>query len=233
MLPRLGAPEEVVAYVRALGGAEDAPQRCRRGDVAVWIAAARGASLRHLVEAAAACARLPVEREPEALVVVTELIDSIEELLLEGEGDLDAVVADAEDLEKRAAQPPSYRDPAPASVIEAYRSASWPARAVEALGVTAARFFHARELAARYTAALLGSGIGSMMPRAEEIGGLDPDRVEADPIHGDLPFVVAAAAQAVAHAARALAGGDDAALEAAHAECAELFRAALADLAPT
>ncbi len=233
ILDELGAPEEVLAWARSAPARwKDAWAQCPLPDGLLWLGGVNEMSLPHAVLAALECARLPFEGAGGEAELALECLDVIEDAFND-DTSLRDVFGLADELEQRAeAEPSTYRDLRGVRLERAFRAATWVARAAEALLSAHQRAYAQRAESARGTAALLGIGMSAALAftKGTELR-LVAARAADDPIQSELAYVVAAAAEGAAEAARALAhphtSGD--ALRDAQLLCVEMIREVLGD----
>lgn len=233
LLEALGAPADVVETARAGAASwKDAWRQCARGDALIWIGAVHGLSLPHAVLGALACARLPFEGAGEEGESAEEYLDVIEDAM-SGEAPPSECLGLADECERSASEALStYRSARGPRLESAWTATTGVARAAEALVTAYERAQAQRTDRARGTAALLGIGISAALTFSKETElRLVPEQATDDPIQSELAYVVAAAAEATAEAARALAAphssGEE--LDDAHLLCAAMIREILGE----
>lgn len=211
-LDRIGAPEELVHWRRWIATREQAWQRCDRPEWLVWLAGADGDPVEAIVAAAVdVVAHVRAGRDlPGAIDAAIEAARAMD--------DVDACCAAAAACEASLAD----LDGAAQAAVE---GGAWVARAAD--GVAAARAADEAKRAER------GRHLGTMVgiaPHAITPWPDGPLRLErtatAEPRWQLCAYAVAAAAEAVAHAARALA--QDRSAQAAHDELTARVRQHLA-----
>lgn len=225
MLDLAGAPIALIDWVASLGDDEDeAWDGCDKGDWLVWLAACSGVSLDDVLDAACRAVRHAVRQLEgghgrqleDALMRIAKHADQDE---------LSAVVRDCEAQSENVET--SYRSAPPPGAAHAAHAVAHLARAVEALDAALAA-----DQAIRSNEALVAAGtLGvppTLMMRPQGTPLLIPQAIERDPIQQELAFAVAASAEALERAARALAKDqDDAALEDAEGELSDVMHQVL------
>lgn len=218
----LGAPEDIVGYVGALGGDWNACwARCERGDALVWLAPLGSFALPDVLDCLCDVARdaLGEVEDGEPAMAAIDAAESCMCSELAAEGCIEA----AEHAERAAAEPRGYRGAGDPRYVWAARCCAAIARAVAGLDAVA-RAARA-ERAAEPRRAVLPTPDEHLLT-ALVLGGCQDEDLSGLP----LAEVIATAASAAEHAARAFAAPDTdpAALSDGHAHAAAILREALA-----
>ena len=208
-LDRMGAPGELLEWRRWIPTREQAWQRCDRADWLLWLAAADVEPIDAIVVAAAeVVAHMRSGRE---LPSVIDMAIAAAMALADVEACRDA--ADA--CEQKIAR----ADESSRSALEA---GAWVARAAD--GATAARAADEakRTERGRHLATMVGIAPHAITPMPDGPLRLAPDEATAEPGWQLCAYAVAAAAEAVGHAAQAMA--QDQPLQQVHADLSDLVR---------
>ena len=222
LLQRFDAPHALLAWL-ARPRRADPWLGCARGDWLIWLAACLGRPLGEVLAAACDC----VGRALDALPGHTDVLRNAV-ALARARRSAEACAAAAADCDAaRREYPASYRAGMTLGFAPASRAACWVARAAEGLLTAETRAEVRGTTQARARAVIIGLNPDVMPRRLTGPACLDP-------IQEELGFVVAAAAQAVKAAARALGPQpqDSQARKEAQAAFAELVRQRLGAAAP-
>ncbi len=225
MLDLAGAPLALIDWLASLGDDEDeAWDGCDKGDWMVWLAACSGLSLDDVLDASYRAVHHVVQR----IEGGHGLEDALARIATHADqDDLASVVRDCEAATEGVET--GYRRAPPPGARHAAQAVAHLARAVEALDAALAADQAIRSNEALVAAGTLGVPPALMM-RPQGTPLLIPSLIEADPIQQELAFAVAASAEALERAARALAKDqDDAMLEDAEGELSDLMHEALTE----
>ena len=223
ILDAADAPDTLTLWARTHDH-DSAWEACEQPESRVWLAAASGAPIEALVEAAAMAVFVADARAPESPAPVGEALEEA----IEG-ADPDALTAAAQVCEQLAeGGTGDYRRPSDPGFADRARAAALVARAAEARIAGDAMREAARLEQARGLAVNLGIGMQSMLPRSDGPARLDVVAAANDPAQGNFLFAVAACAEACRLAVDALVALDVDA-NAARASVDDAVRDALTD----
>jgi len=199
MLERVDAPRALVGWL-AKARDSDPWTSCSRGDWLLWLGACSGHPLAAVLAASCDCVERAVDAMPQGTAALRRALAVAREA-----SSAEACAAAAADCEAaRREYPASYRAPMSAGYPAASRAACWAARAAEGLVTAEARAEVRRVTEARARAVIIGMSPYIMPAKRTGPASLDPSAGADDPVQQELAFVIAAAAQAVEQAARAL-----------------------------
>lgn len=221
LLERVEAPQALRDWL-AKPRRVDPWASCSRGDWLIWLAACSGHPLATVLQASCDCVERAVDAMPQGTATLRRALEVSREA-----SSAEACAAAAVDCEAaRREYPASYRAPIATGYRAASLAACWAARAAEGLVTAEARAEVRSVTDARARAMVIGMNPYIMPAQRTGPARLDPAVGPDDPVQQELAFVVAAAAQAVEQAARALGPGqaDASARKQAHTSFADLVR---------
>lgn len=212
LLQRIEAPQELLDWLGDQGA--DPWGRCPRADWLAWLAASEGWPLATLLDAACDCVAQAVDSlvggaAPlyQAIVVARETLTAQAAL---SPSTIEDCIHAADDCDVAAREyPASYRAAMLRGYPAAARAAAWLARAAEGLTTAEARSEAARLEEGQTRGLMLGAHPAIMVPAADGPARLDPSAPLGDPVQAELVYALAAIAQAIEEAARALAPTPD------------------------